>query len=128
MAEKTDIKGLAFVAVYADDYEKAFDFYQNVLGLKKEFDMGTIACFFGLGEDSQWGLYLQGGNKPIDYDKESMRTAFVLTIESANELFNKLKKHNIKTVQEKPIDMGQGDFWFQCFDPCGNIIEFLGGE
>jgi hypothetical protein len=34
----------------------------------------------------------------------------------------------VKIAQNEPMDMGQGDFWFQFYDPSGNILEVLGGR
>ncbi|MCD4651080.1 MAG: VOC family protein [Candidatus Cloacimonetes bacterium] len=128
MSEKSEILGLAFVSVYTDDFEKSYKFYHEVLGLQKEFDMGNQACFFGIGPENHTGLYLQGGNERIEFKADSMRAAFVLSVHSAFKMYEKLVALDIKMMQEEPIDMGQGDFWFQCYDPCGNILEFLGGK
>ena len=125
MSDQTRISGVAFVSVYVDDYKKAFKFYSLILGLEKQFDMGDNACFFKMGSN---GLYLQGLNKPVGYTPESMRAGFVLSINSATAMHAELVLNGIKMIQEEPMDMGQGDFWFQCYDPCGNIIEFLGGK
>jgi predicted enzyme related to lactoylglutathione lyase len=122
----TVIKGVTFISVYVDDFEAGYKFYSEVLGLEKEYDMGKLACFFKLGADS--GLYLQGGNKKITIDDKTMRTAFTLNIPSAHAMFEKLKAAGVKFVQNAPMDMGQGSFWFQFYDPAGNILEVLGGK
>lgn len=126
MSDKTKISRIAFVAVYVDDYQVAFKFYHEVLGLEKSFDMGDQACFFKLGRD--WGLYLEGGNKRVEFDTKTVRPAFILAVESAGAMYEKLKAAGVKLVQDAPVDMGQNDFWFQFFDPTGNILEILGGE
>ncbi len=120
------VKGIAFVSVYADSFEKAFRFYTEILGLEKEYDMGSQAAFLKLGEDS--GIYLQGGSRKMQRDEQSCRASFTLSVESAGEIFDLLKKENLRIVQDVPMDMGQGDFWFQFFDPSGNMIEILGGK
>ncbi|MDP8231582.1 MAG: VOC family protein [Candidatus Zophobacter franzmannii] len=125
MSDQTRISGVAFVSVYVDDYKKAFKFYSLILGLEKQFDMGDNACFFKMGPN---GLYLQGLNKPAEYTPETMRSGFALSIQSASEMYEQLVTHGTKMIHEEPMDMGHGDFWFQCYDPCGNIIEFLGGK
>lgn len=122
----TRIKGVAFVSVYVDDFETGYKFYNEILGLEKEYDMGKRSCFFKLGADS--GLYLQGGNKKIDYDEKTMRSAFTLSVSSAQMLFDKLKAAGVKFVQNEPMDMSQGNFWFQFYDPADNILEVLGGK
>jgi predicted enzyme related to lactoylglutathione lyase len=123
---ETLIKGIAFVLVYVDDFETSYKFYNEVLGLEKEYDMGKLACFFKLGADS--GLYLQGGNKKNTIDDKTMRTAFTLNVPSASAMFEKLKAAGVKFVQKEPMDMGQENFWFQFYDPSGNILEILGGK
>ena len=123
---ETLIKGIAFVSVYVDDFETSYKFYNEVLRLEKEYDMGKLACFFKLGADS--GLYLQGGNKKNTIDDKTMRTAFTLNVTSANAMFEKLKEAGVKFVQNAPMDMGQENFWFQFYDPSGNILEILGGK
>lgn len=122
----TIIKGVAFVSAYVEDFETSYKFYNEVLGLEKEYDMGKLACFFKLGNDS--GLYLQGCNNKIIYEANTMRTAFVLSVTSAFAMFEKLKGAGVKFIQNEPMDMGQGSYWFQFFDPAGNILEILGGK
>ena len=85
----TIIKGVAFVSAYVDDFETSYKFYNEVLGLEKEYDMGKLACFFKLGNDS--GLYLQGGNSKVTFEAKTMRTAYVLSVTSAFAMFEKLK-------------------------------------
>ena len=122
----TAIKGIAFVSVYVDDFRKSFDFYSGTLGLKKSFEMGPQACFFDLGDES--GLYLQGGNNPATYDKDTMRPSFVLSVESASAMHAKLKSAGVKFVHDAPVEMAPNNFWFMFYDPAGNILEILGGE
>ena len=59
--ETPSITALAFVSAYVDDFNKAYEFYTNLLGLTKKYDMGDEACFFGIGEHH--GLYLEGGHR-----------------------------------------------------------------
>ena len=51
-----------------------------------------------------------------------------LKSDRAFEMFEKLKEAGVKIVQAEPMKMQEGSFWFQCYDPSGNMIEFLGGE
>lgn len=124
--ESTEIKGIAFVSIYTDDFEKSYKFYSEFLGLKKQFDMGELACFFEVPETT--GLYLQGGNKRVEYDDEMMRAAFVFSVESASAMWKKIEAEGLRFVQDEPMDMGAGDFFFQFYDPTGNILEILGGK
>ncbi len=122
----TRIRGIDFVSVYAEDYQKAYEFYSEVLGLTKAFDMGSAACFFSLNENM--GLYLQGGCAHAQYGKETMRCSFTFSVDSASEFFNYLRGKGVKTIHDKPICMGEGMYWFMFFDPSGNILETLGKE
>jgi predicted enzyme related to lactoylglutathione lyase len=119
-------KGLAFVSAYVDDFDKAFTFYSGVLGLEKQYDMGPKACFFKLGKD--WGLYLEGGSTLRATDPKSSRASFTLSVDSAGAFFQRLKEAGVETIQAEPMDMGQGDYWFQFRDSSGNILEALGGK
>jgi predicted enzyme related to lactoylglutathione lyase len=120
------VKGLAFGSVYVDDFEKAYSFYAGVLGLEKEYDMGSAACFFKLSDNT--GLYLQGKNKPASYAEDTMRIGFVFSVESASATYERLKSAGVRFIQTEPRHMGGDLYWFQFFDPAGNILEALGGK
>lgn len=122
----TAITGIPFVSVYVGDYAEAFTFYHEVLGLEKQMDMGEKACFFRLGADL--GLYLEGGNDPVEVKRDSTRSTFTLGVESASAMYDKLKAAGARMIHVAPMDMGEGGFWFQFCDPSGNILEILGGR
>ena len=124
--DKTEISAVSFVTVYVDDYERNFKFYNEVLGLEKSHDMGENMCFFHL--EKKFGIYFEGGNKNYTVDPDTMRTGFVMQVESASAMYEKLKNAGVKFVQDAPVDMGKGEYWFQFFDPAGNILEILGGR
>lgn len=124
-AGNTTLMGIELVTCYVDDYQKAYDFYNGLLGLEKQYDMGEQACYFKLGESS--GLYLEGGNAPASAGAGKVRASFVFGVGSAGAFFNKLKEAGVPTVQEKPMNMGNDQFWFQFSDPAGNLLEALGG-
>lgn len=126
VADATAITGIPFVSVYVDDFADAFTFYHEILGLEKQADMGEKACFFRLGADS--GLYLEGGNVPVDVKRDSTRATFTFGTESASAFYDKLRAAGVRIIHAGPMDMGQGDFWFQFCDPSGNILEVLGGK
>ena len=117
---------MAFVSSYVADFPAAYRFYSDVLGLEKEFDMGSAACFFKLGADS--GLYLQGGNTPAPVDEKSIRSSFTLKVASASAFYAKLQEAGVRFVQNEPMNMGSDNYWFQFYDPAGNILEVLGGR
>jgi predicted enzyme related to lactoylglutathione lyase len=120
------VKGIAFASVYVDDYEAAYRFYGEVLGLKKQYDMGTQACFFNLPDDT--GLYLQGGNRMPEYSKDTGRAAVVLNVESARASHERLREAGVRFIHDEPMHMGGDNYWFQFYDPAGNILEMLGPE
>lgn len=122
----TTITGVAFVSSYVDDFPTAYRFYNEVLGLEKEFDMGASACFFKLGASS--GLYLQGSGAPAPVNEKSIRSSFTLKVASASALYARLQEAGVRFVQNEPMDMGGDNYWFQFHDPAGNILEVLGGK
>jgi predicted enzyme related to lactoylglutathione lyase len=120
------VKGLAFASVYVDDFEKAYRFYADALGLEKQYDMGSAACFFKLPDNT--GLYLQGKNRSASYSEDTMRTAFVFSVESAGATFERLRTAGVRFIHPGPRHMGGEQYWFQFYDPAGNILEALGGK
>ncbi|HVZ42133.1 MAG TPA: VOC family protein [Candidatus Kapabacteria bacterium] len=121
------ITGVSIACVYVDDFAKAFEFYSGLLGLKKKYDMGEQACYFEF-EGKEWGLYLDGGNDPSEITVNTSRASFMLSVPSSLALHTRLVAAGVRCVQNPPQHMGGGDYWFQFFDPAGNIIEVLGGE
>ncbi len=120
------VKGLAFASVYVDDFARASQSCATVLGLEKEYDMGSAACFFKLADNT--GLYLQGKNKPASYADDMMRAAFVFSVESAAATYERLKAAGVRFVHPEPKHMGGEQYWFQFYAPAGNILEALGGK
>lgn len=123
---KTKVKSIGMASVYAEDYEVSFKFYNGLLGLDNIIPMGNNACFFRL--PGEQGIYLAGGYKLPAGENDKVRTTFTLDVDSAFEMYDKLSGSGIKIIQDKPVEMGENMFWFQCYDPSGNIVEFLGGE
>jgi predicted enzyme related to lactoylglutathione lyase len=124
--DKTKISEVSYVTVYVDDFAASFKFYNEVLGLEKTHDMGDNVCFFHLGK--KFGLCLEGGTKKSSIDPDTMRVGFVLKVDSIGEMYEKLKKAQVKFVQDAPVDMGGDNHWFQFYDPSGNILEIIGGK
>ena len=102
------VKGLAFASVYVDDFERAYEFYTGVLGLEKEYDMGSAARFFKLPDNT--GLYLQGKNKAASYGEDTLRAGFVFSVESAAATHERLKAAGVRFIHDEPRHMG-GDNW-----------------
>lgn len=117
--------GVTFVAVYVDDYERAFTFYNGLLGLQKSFDMGPNSCFLTINDDV--GLFIEGGNEPATVTPKTVRASFGLTASSVAAMYRTLRDAGVRIVHEAgPQDMGGGQAWFQCYDPAGNLIEIVG--
>lgn len=119
------IVGVMFVAAYVDDLANAVAFYTELLGLEKQSDMGNSACYLKAGGGV--GLYLEGGHPPTTIDAHSARTSFGLTSTSVDATFRRLRDAGVNIIHASgPQDMGDGQAWFQCHDPAGNIIEIVG--
>ncbi len=124
--DKTKITAISMASIYAEDYDDSFRFYNGVLGLDEYNPMGDKACFFNIGDEQ--GMYLEGGHETADSGAESAKASFTFKVDSASAMFVKLKKNAVRTVQKEPMKMSEDIFWFQCFDPSGNLVEFIGGE
>lgn len=112
--------------VYVDDFERAAHFYGETLQLKRGGSMGDTSCFFWIG-DNKHGLFLDGGYKPLRANDDQTRAAFTFKVDSAQDLFARLKNDGAETLIDAPKDMGRGYFWFQFRDPAGNILEAISG-
>ena len=119
--DNTALNGIELVTCYVDDFQKGYEFYNGLLGLEKQYEMGDNACYFKLGETS--GLYLEGGNQPAESGVKKARASFVLGVGSAGAFFNKLRAAGVPIVQGEPMSMGNDQFWFQFSDPAGNLLK-----
>lgn len=124
--ESAKILSISMGSVYTSDFSDAFKFYHDVLGLDEVSPMGDNACYISIGEGQ--GLYIEGGHDPLRGGAKASRTTFTFKVESASAMAAKLKKNAIKLIQAEPMNMGNDMYWFQCYDPTGNVVEFLGGE
>ncbi len=126
MMSSTAITGVVMISVYAVDYAESFRFYNGVLGLDTWSPMGDHACYFSLPDER--GMYLIGRRTPVAADQLSVRTTFAFEVPSAFDMYAKLKDAGMELMPEEPMDMGQGYYWFQFFDPSRNVVEILGGR
>ena len=122
--ENTKINSIGMGSIYVDDFNKAYDFYNGLLGL--EGQPGENSCFFQLSKEQ--AIYVEGKYNPVAKDPKSVRSAVTFRVGSAVSMFSKLKNSGVELIQSEPMKMAENIFWFQCFDPAGNIVEFLGGE
>jgi predicted enzyme related to lactoylglutathione lyase len=120
----TEIKSIKMGSIYVDDFGKAMEFYKGLLGLKGE--PGENSCFFPLSPEQ--AIYVEGKYNPVSSDERSVRSAITFEVESVGEMLNKLNAAGVKVIQEVPVQMSEKLYWLQCFDPAGNVVEFLGGK
>jgi predicted enzyme related to lactoylglutathione lyase len=123
--DETKIKGITMGSVYAEDYGESYRFYNGILGLDEVSPMGDKACYFNIGKDQ--GMYLEGGFELLGADEKSAKASFTFKVESASKMFEKLKKKGVRMIQSEAMKMGENMYWFQCWDPSDNIVEFMGG-
>lgn len=121
-----NIKGICMGSIYTHDYDRAYEFYVATLGLGDVGHMGQQACYIKINDSS--GIYIEGGYEERPYDMKSTKASFSLDVESVSEMFERLKKEDLRLVHKEPVKMNETTYWFQCFDPVGNLLEFLGGK
>lgn len=120
------VTGLAFASIFVDDFIAAREFYTNLVGLTNPVEMGPTAAWFQL--TGECGIYLLGGRTPLPLSNDITHTSFCFEVPSAGQMFAKMKEAGVKLCAEELMDYGNGWYWFQCVDPAGNLIEFLGKE
>ncbi len=120
----TQIKSITMGSIYVDDFKKSYEFYSEVLGL--EGQPGEKSCFFPLSKEQ--AIYLEAGyNRPPAVEKPTC-SAITFKVESVFDMMKKLSDAGVKMIQSEPLKMAENIYWFQCYDPSGNIVEFLGGK
>ena len=123
--EKTKITSIGMGSIYVDDFKRAYGFYNGLLGLEGQ-PPGENSCFFPLSKEQ--AIYVEGKYNPVSRDTKAVRSVVTFRVESAVSMFAKLKNAGVELIQSEPMKMAENIFWFQCFDPSSNIVEFLGGE
>jgi hypothetical protein len=106
--DNTKIKSICMACIYAEDFDISFKFYNSLLGL-----------------NASTPITIPPGDEKI------ARSTFTFEVDSAFNMYKKLKEENVKLIQtepEKMTDEPKPIYWFQCFDQSNNIVEFLGGE
>lgn len=120
----TKIQSITMGSLYTSDFKKSLTFYKDVLGL--EGQPGENSCYFQVGDEQ--GFFLEGGyNRRAETEKPEC-AAITFKVGSAGDMYEKLKNAGIKFIQNEPMKMAENLYWFQCYDPTGIIIEFMGGE
>ena len=125
--DSAKIKGISMANVYTHDFERAYAFYAEFLGIKSDkFNKGTNHYYAPITEEAS--LFIQGGYEETNSHEKSSRASFTFDVESAIAMYNKLKDAGYKLIQNEPMKMQENIYWFQCLDPDGNFVEFIGGE
>jgi catechol 2,3-dioxygenase-like lactoylglutathione lyase family enzyme len=124
--QKFSVEEAMSITVYVDHFGIAHDFYTRVLGLKVSGELDNASCFLYLG-DNPHGIYLEGGHTRQRVDEGSSRVSCMLSVDSALNLYKKLISESARVVQDEPKQMGENAFWFQFYDPAGNLLEAVGG-
>ena len=119
------IKGIAHTAFDVYDMEKALDFYCNVLGLQKVFEIRD-------DDNNPWIEYIKvadGQFIELFYNRQNegnkgSYSHLCLEVEDINETAERLREKGI--VIDHGPSMGK-DGNYQCWakDPDGNRIEFM---
>jgi predicted enzyme related to lactoylglutathione lyase len=123
--DSTKITRICMGSVYTNDFPKAFDFYSRVLGLESS-PMGESASYMSINDND--GLFLDGGYEVSDTKGKKSKSTFTFQVGSALAMYEKLKSEGIELIQKEPMKMNETEYWFQCYDPVGNTVEFIGEE
>jgi len=121
------ISGIDYCVCYVDDFDKAKEFYGNLLGLQMSGDHGSV-IFYEIGKNTK-GLMIcnvqEKSEKQIGMG--APHSAFVFRTGSTRALMKKLKDHGVDVPTPEPFSVGkQDDYYFQFYDPSGNLLEAIG--
>ena len=110
------------IILYAIEYKKCVDFYENILGLKKMFDSENLTCF----EFGKSYLMVELDDEYSGQKTIIERTKFCLRMNVPNVklLANKLMLQNIKVDYQEHSWGTIAKF----FDPDGNLCAFKDNE
>lgn len=125
--QESPIQDFGFALIYASDSKRAVAFYQKYFAFNadesKKMDGDQVFGYIG-----PIGIWIGGGHTKITHAENDTRATVMLRVKSSTQLFNRFKDDGIKLFQKEPIKMSAKSFWFQCADPDGNILDFLGEE
>jgi predicted enzyme related to lactoylglutathione lyase len=123
---KTKVNGIAFGLIYSESLDDSLAFYTKYFGFEEKLRMDEGHSVWG--KAGEMGLWIGSGYKKLEHSEQDTRVNFMISVESASQLFSGLKADGIKLIHTEPMDMGENQFWFQFVDPSGNIMEILGGK
>jgi len=121
------IKSIGHVAFVAKDMEKSLEYYCEILGFKKAFEIkdenGQPWINYIKVTDGQFIELFYGGKESKNSQDAAGFSHLCLEVDDIYEIADLLEKHNLLDI--KP---NQGkDLNYQCWskDPDGNRIEFM---
>jgi predicted enzyme related to lactoylglutathione lyase len=117
------IKDFMMNIIYSHDLKKSIDFYKKYFGFEIERDLGQLSVY---GKAGNVNLWIIGGFKYCSTQGDTSHTSVVYYVEDIFLLFKKFKLDDVSTVQKEPVKMPNEMYWFQAFDPSGNILELVG--
>ncbi len=118
------VEGIFAQAIYVADFERSKAFYSETLGMKVTGSEGASGCFLGIGANPQ-AIYLEGGHPDKTPDPTRSSVSFMMRVADARNAFDDLQERGVQIVQQTAVDMGSGSYWFQFFDPSGNLLEIV---
>ena len=111
--------------IYCDDLHTAVEFYRELLQLPEGMHLTDSSCYFPMANST--GLFIESGYPKKEIAETDARTTFTIKVDSAKKFHTKLVKKKVRVVQMQPMQMSDEIYWFQFFDPAGNLVEILGG-
>ena len=122
-ARKYSIRDFAMNIIYSENLAETIEFYQKYFGFEIEKDLGKLSVY---GKAGNINLWIVSGFKYSDSQVNTSHTSIVYLVDDLFSLFKDFKLDGIDTVQEEPFKMPNDMYWFQAYDPSGNIIEIMG--
>lgn len=118
------VEQIGIATVFVDDFSAVRPFYVALFGEENSQAMNDHSCYFSINDDQ--GIYVAGGFTPVTRTDKQCGTTFALQVSDINACHMRLKELGTQMVHDVPIAMNDVTSWFQCYDPAGNIIEFIG--
>lgn len=120
------IRGFEGTLLSSEDAKKLAEFYRDVVGLKikQEFEGEDGVMGFEMDTGAGSGLYINAHDKVKGKNKEPERIILNLEVDDIEKEFDRMKKENVKVVQETYHVEGYGLIaTFE--DPDGNYFQFV---
>lgn len=117
--------GFAFNLVYADNQGESVKFYAEHFGFKIEKVLPDSSVW---GHAGAVALWIGGGYRRREQEPDATHTSVFYQVPSVAALYKQLNNAGVRIVQEGPTSAGEGKYWFQFFDPAGNLLEVIGEE